>query len=98
MCLGMRGRTERRLVHKVMEFTLNYQYSVTEKFISKIPAKPISCLKLRDQYQKVTAEYGCNCNFDRMKNCYPSPVLHAIKAGEELSENNRCNDKRLKIF
>ena len=27
----------------------------------------------------ITAEYGCNCNFRRTKNCYPSPVLHAIK-------------------
>ncbi len=80
---GHAGEDGKAFVHKVMEFTLNYQYSVTEKFISKIPAKPISCLKLRDQYQKVTAEYGCNCNFNRMKNCYPSPVLHAIKAGEE---------------
>lgn len=80
---GHMGEEGAAFVHKVMEFTLNYQYSVTERFIAKIPAKPISCLKLRDQYQKITAEYGCNCNFYRTKNCYPSPVLHAIKVGEE---------------
>lgn len=80
---GHIGEDGKAFVHKVMEFTLNYQYSVTEKFISKLPAKPVSCLKLRDQYRKVTAEYGCSCNFSRTKNCYPSPVLHAIKSGEE---------------
>ena len=79
---GHMGEDGAGFVHKIMEFTLNYQYSVTERFISKCPEKPISCLKLRDQYQKVTAEYGCNCNFNRTKNCYPSPVLHAIKEGE----------------
>ena len=26
----------------------------------------------------MTAEYGCSCTFKRNKNCYPSPVLHAI--------------------
>jgi len=79
---GHMGEIGAAFVHRVMEFTLNYQYSVTEKFISKLPAKPVSCLKLRDQDQKITAEYGCSCNFNRLKNCYPSPVLHAIKSGE----------------
>lgn len=80
--LGEEGKT---FVHTVMEFTLNYQYHVTEKFIQKLPAKPISCLKLRDQYKQITAEYGCSCNFKRTKNCYPSPVLHAIKTSNDVS-------------
>lgn len=84
---GHMGDEGAAFVHRVMEFTLNYQYSVTEKFISRIPAKPVSCLKLRDQYQKITAEYGCSCNFNRTKDCYPSPVLHAIQAGEESGGN-----------
>lgn len=33
----------------------------------------------------ITAEYGCSCNFKRTKDCYPSPVLHAIKSSEEVS-------------
>ena len=41
-------------------------------------------MKLREQYKLITAEYGCSCNFKRTKNCYPSPVLHAIKnSGED---------------
>lgn len=36
-------------------------------------------MKLREQYKLITAEYGCNCIFKRTKNCYPSPILHAIK-------------------
>lgn len=76
---GHMGDNGKEFVHTVMSYTLNYQYSITQKFISKIPAKAVSCIKLREQYKMITAEYGCNCNFRRTKNCYPSPVLHAIK-------------------
>ena len=75
---GHLGEDGKEFVHKVMSFTLNYKYNVTERFIRKMPEKPISCLKLRDQYKMITAEYGCDCVFKRTKNCYPSPVLHAI--------------------
>ena len=34
----------------------------------------------------VTAEFGCSCNFKRTKNCYPSPVLHAIALSTEDSK------------
>ena len=70
-----------------MGFTLNYQYDTTQKFIMKLPEKPVSCVKLREQYKLITAEFGCSCNFKRTKNCYPSPVLHAIKnSGEDQSD------------
>ena len=70
-----------------MSFTLNYQYDTTQKFIMKLPEKPVSCVKLREQYKLITAEFGCSCNFKRTKNCYPSPVLHAIKnSGEDQSD------------
>ncbi len=82
---GHLGEEGKLFVHTVMEFTLNYQYHITEKFIQKLPAKPVSCLKLRDQYKQITAEYGCSCNFNRTKNCYPSPVLHALKTSSEVS-------------
>ena len=65
-----------------MSYTLNYQYQVTDRFIHKIPQKPISCIKLREQYRQITAEIGCTCNFKRTKNCYPSPVLHAITSAD----------------
>ena len=81
---GHMGDEGKEFVHTVMGFTLNYQYAVTQKFIAKLPEKPISCVKLREQYKLISAEFGCSCNFKRTKNCYPSPVLHAIKdSGEE---------------
>lgn len=83
--LGHLGEEGKNFVHTVMGFTLNYQYHVTEKFIQKLPAKPISCIKLREQYKQITAEYGCSCNFKRTKDCYPSPVLHAIKSSEDVA-------------
>ena len=80
---GHMGDEGKKFVHKVMSFTLNYSYQVTDKFIHRCPEKPISCLKLREQYKQVSAEIGCTCNFRRTKNCYPSPVLHALKNAEE---------------
>lgn len=75
---GHMGENGQRFIHKVMSFTLNYSYRTTERFIRKCPEKPISCMKLREQYKRVTAEIGCNCVFRQKKNCYPSPVMHAI--------------------
>ena len=60
---GHMGEIGQEFVHQVMSYTLNYQYNVTDKFIKRIPAKPVSCIKLREQYKMITAEYGCNCNF-----------------------------------
>ena len=80
---GHLGEDGKDFVHKVMSFTLNYSYQVTQKFILKCPEKPISCLKLREQYKQISAEIGCSCGFKRTKNCYPSPVLHALKNAEE---------------
>lgn len=81
---GHMGEEGSEFIHQVMSCTLNYQYQTTERFINKIPAKPVSCIKLREQYRQITAEIGCTCNFKRTKNCYPSPVLHAIKSADTV--------------
>jgi len=83
---GHLGQDGKEFVHRIMEYTLNYQYNVTEKFIRRIPERPISCVKLRDQYRTITAEKGCNCAFKRTKSCYPSPVLHAISSSSDVGE------------
>lgn len=80
---GHLGEEGKEFIHKIMSFTLNYSYQVTQKFILKCPEKPVSCLKLREQYKQISAEIGCSCGFKRTKNCYPSPVLHALKNAEE---------------
>ena len=84
---GHLGDDGKAFVHQVMENTLNYRFAVTERFIQKLPAKPISCIKIREQYKQITAEIGCNCRFKRTKNCYPSPVLHAVKDNEEIQQD-----------
>lgn len=81
---GHLGEAGQEFVHQIMKYTLNYKYDTTEHFIRKIPDKPISCIKIREQYQQITAEIGCNCTFKRTKNCYPSPVLHAISLSSDL--------------
>lgn len=82
---GHMGDEGIEFVHQIMGFTLNYQYQTTQKFINRIPEKPVSCVKLREQYRQITAEIGCSCNFKRTKNCYPSPVLHALKSADTES-------------
>lgn len=82
---GHLGETGHEFVHSVLSHTLNYQYHTTERFIQRIPEKPVSCIKLREQYKQITAEYGCSCTFKRSKNCYPSPVLHAIALANNVN-------------
>ncbi len=82
---GHLGDAGHEFVHLVMSHTLNYQYHTTERFIQRIPEKPVSCIKLREQYKQITAEYGCSCTFKRSKNCYPSPVLHAIALSNNVN-------------
>lgn len=84
---GHLGDDGKAFVHQVMENTLNYGFAVTERFIQKLPEKPISCVKIREQYRQITAEIGCNCRFRRTRNCYPSPVLHAVKDNEEIKQD-----------
>ncbi len=83
---GHMGEEGRNFVHQVMGYTLNYQYNVTDRFIRKCPEKPVSCVKLREQYKRLTAEIGCSCTFKRRADCYPSPVLHAISQTNETTE------------
>lgn len=83
---GHVGDEGKQFLHQVMGYTLNYKYNVTEKFIRRCPEKPVSCLKLREQYKSVTAEIGCSCAFRRSDKCYPSPVLHAISLSGQDAE------------
>ena len=83
---GHLGDQGKEFVHQVMSYTLNYDHGVTERFIRKCPEKPISCVKLRDQYKTITAEYGCSCVFKGKRQCYPSPVLHAVTLAPEGEE------------
>ncbi len=83
---GHLGEEGKEFVHKIMEYTLNYQYNVTERYIKRLPDKPVSCIKLREQYKQVTAETGCNCNFKRTPGCYPSPVLHVIRDASHVPD------------
>ena len=84
---GHMGEEGKAFVHQIMHFTVNYKYGVTQKFISRLPDSPISCGKLRENYSRLTAEIGCTCDFQRIKNCYPSPVLHALKGSSEESSD-----------
>ena len=74
----------KQFMHQAMSMTLNYKYNTAEKFIRRIPEKPVSCVRLGSRYKKITAEYGCSCTLKRSINCNPSPVLHAIALSKDV--------------
>ena len=37
-----------------------YDVRGIQKYIKRLPEKPVSCVKLREQYKQITAETGCN--------------------------------------
>ncbi|TYQ15710.1 UNVERIFIED_CONTAM: hypothetical protein Cloal_2193 [Acetivibrio alkalicellulosi] len=80
--IGHIGDLGKSFIHQIMSWTLNYKYSITEKFINNMPSRPVSCLKIRDEYKQITASFNCNCYFKLPKKCYPSPVLHAMSSLE----------------
>ena len=84
---GHVGDEGKEFIHVVMRCTMNYQYNVTQRFIDRLPEKPVSCVKLREQYKKISAEIGCSCTFKRTKDCYPSPVLHALALSGDVQES-----------
>jgi hypothetical protein len=69
--LGHLGNEGCKFLHKVISYCLNYNYQITEKYIRKMPAKPVSCPRLRQEYQELTAELGCDCKFPQRKGLLP---------------------------
>lgn len=77
------GDEGKEYLHKVMACCLNYDSAITQKHITRLPEKPISCNRLREKYQSLSAALKCNCRFKLQSNNYPSPILHAIIKGRE---------------
>jgi len=76
------GNEGKEYLHQVMACCLNYNHGITQKHINRLLGKPISCGRLREKYQELSAALKCNCRFKLLPNTYPSPVLHAVKKGE----------------
>ena len=83
---GHIGSEGRKFLHEVISHCLNYSHQITESYIRKLPAKPVSCPRLRQEYQELTAELGCDCAFPQRKGCYPSPILHALAGEQQTTE------------
>lgn len=64
----------RDFIHLIMENMSNYNYNITDKFISKAPEHPISCKKLKEYFK--SGEINCrNCIFPNIV-AYKTPILH----------------------
>lgn len=64
----------RDFIHLIMENMSNYNYNITDKFISKAPLHPISCKKLKEYFK--SGEINCkNCILPNVA-AYKTPILH----------------------
>ena len=75
---GHMGEIGRQYLHQVMKWTYNYRYEITQRFISRILDRPISCNRLREVYVDRPFVARCDCDFPIVEGTYPSPVLHAM--------------------
>jgi len=78
--LGFLGEEGKTYLHRVMSCCLNYNRLTTQKFIDRLLERPISCNRLRQKHQELTAAMGCDCRFKLLPGTYPSPVLHALRS------------------
>jgi group II intron reverse transcriptase/maturase len=65
-------------IHLVMRQCVNYNPTVTDRFIKRKLPNPISCARIRERYPDVSAALGCDCQFRTSAGTYPSPVIHAL--------------------
>jgi len=77
--LGHLGEEGKRYLHKVISYTINYDYDVTENYIRKMKPNPISCPRVKEKHEELGVNNKCDCNFKVPKGGYPSPILHAFK-------------------
>jgi group II intron reverse transcriptase/maturase len=77
--IGHLGEEGKRAIHAVMRHTLNYSERITDRFIAKLEPYPLSCARIRGNYQELTANLRCDCRFKIPPGGYPSPILHALK-------------------
>lgn len=75
-------------LHKTIGNTMDYKKSTTDYFIKKLPERPISCSKLKEEFSCLGSS-ECHCKFEMPKGCYPSPVLHAVSINTYSEEDKK---------
>jgi len=73
---GHAGDKGRDFIHFILSRCLNYNFEVTEGFISRIKEKPVSCQKLILRFSHLSEKSDCSCVFDEYPLFYPSPVIY----------------------
>jgi len=75
--LGHLGDPGKQYIHSIIGNCSNYSRHITEKWIVRLKPFPMSCPKIREMLSDITPSVGCYCDFPKIKNSYPTPVLHA---------------------
>ncbi len=81
---GHMGEEGKEFLHQIMSYTLNYQYQTTERFLNKLPGKPVSCVKLREQYRQITIPSSRTLSKEKEKTVYQE--INVYRKVQELAE------------
>ena len=80
--LGHVGPEAEPVIHRIMTFTRNYDRRTTQRWFDSRKENPISCVRIRETFSRLSAGLSCDCRLPVPRGGYPSPVLHAVTAGE----------------
>ena len=87
----------REFLHFVISKCINYNFEVTEGFISRIKEKPVSCQKLKMRFQGYYDDKKCNCVFEEYPVFYASPVIFAFELEPEKVTRPDYVDRGIRI-
>ncbi len=67
----------RKVMHRILSGTPDYNYHRIERMLQGVPKHPISCAKLEVWFRDFVLDRPCGCVFGKaLKDRYPSPLLH----------------------
>lgn len=70
------GLVDKKLLHKVLYPTPDYNAFKVERILRAMKKNPISCVKIREFLPELSLSLDCHCVFDLSDGRYPSPLLH----------------------
>ena len=82
----------REFLHSVISNCINYNFEVTEGFISRIKENPVSCGKLKLRFSEKYGGVCGECVFEDYPLFYPSPVIHALRISADAAAKPLLND------
>jgi hypothetical protein len=89
--LGRLGSESEPALEALFRHLDDHRAGMAQRMMAKMYPYPTSCGRIRQKLPELTERLGCDCRFRVPPGAYPTPVLHAVGAGEVpgLSERVR---------